>query len=82
MPEPEARSRDRDLDGVHSAIDVAIAELDGPLRELSLDLHSHPELALAEHRSAKLLRDWLTDRGFRVQAPVAGLDTAFVGEYG
>lgn len=82
MPEPEARSRARDLGVVHSAIDVAIAELDGALRELSLDLHGHPELALAEHRSAKLLRDWLTDHGFRVQAPVAGLDTAFVGEYG
>ncbi len=82
MPQSAAQSRTTDLDAVHSAIDVAIAELDGPLRELSLNLHGHPELALAEHRSAGLLRDWLTDRGFRVQAPVAGLDTAFVGEYG
>ena len=48
MPEPEARSRARDLGAVHSAIDVAIAELDGSLRELSLVLHGHPELALAE----------------------------------
>jgi metal-dependent amidase/aminoacylase/carboxypeptidase family protein len=53
---PEARSRE--LGAVYGAIDEAIAELDGPLRELSLDLHGHPELALAEHRSAKLLRDW------------------------
>jgi amidohydrolase len=82
VPESEAQSRTTDLDTVHGAIDVAIAELDGPLRELSLNLHGHPELALAEHRSAGLLREWLTDRGFRVQAPVAGLDTAFVGEYG
>ncbi len=80
MPEPASRTGN--LEAVHQAIDVAIAELDGPLRELSLDLHAHPELPLAEHRSAGLLREWLTDQGFRVQAPVAGLDTAFVGEYG
>jgi amidohydrolase len=71
-----------DLEQVHRAIDAAIAELDQPLRALSLDLHGHPELALAEHRSARLLRDWLAGRGFRVQAPVAGLDTAFVADYG
>jgi amidohydrolase len=71
-----------DLDQVHRSIDAAVADLDEPLRELSLDLHGHPELALAEHRSAALLRDWLAGRGFRVQAPVAGLDTAFVAEYG
>jgi amidohydrolase len=71
-----------DLEQVHRAIGAAIAELDQPLRALSLDLHGHPELALAEHRSARLLRDWLAGRGFRVQAPVAGLDTAFVADYG
>jgi amidohydrolase len=71
-----------DLDQVRRAIDAAVAGLDEPLRELSLDLHGHPELALAEHRSAALLRDWLAGRGFRVRAPVAGLDTAFVAEYG
>jgi amidohydrolase len=70
------------LEQVHRAIDEAIAGLDEPLRALSLDLHGHPELALAEHRSAGVLRDWLSERGFRVQAPVAGLDTAFVAEYG
>jgi amidohydrolase len=82
VPEPEQGSRTGNLDAVHNAIDVAIAGLDDGLRELSLDLHGHPELALAEHRSAGLLREWLKDQGFRVQAPVAGLDTAFVGEYG
>ncbi|HEY1640568.1 MAG TPA: amidohydrolase [Streptosporangiaceae bacterium] len=70
------------LEQVHRAIDEAIAGLDEPLRALSLDLHGHPELALAEHRSAGVLRDWLSERGFRVQAPVAGLDTAFVADYG
>ncbi len=74
-------SRPGDLDAVHKTIDTAVAELDEPLRALSLDLHRHPELALAEHRSAGLLREWLAGRGFRWN-PVAGLETAFVAEYG
>jgi amidohydrolase len=78
----EPGSAAADLDAVHHAIDAAIAGLDEPLRALSLDLHGHPELALAEHRSAGLLKDWLKSRGFAVQSPVAGLDTAFVAEYG
>jgi amidohydrolase len=77
-----AGSRTGDLDAVHRTIDTAVAELDEPLRALSLELHGHPELALAEHRSAGLLREWLAGRGFRVQAQVAGLETAFVAEYG
>jgi amidohydrolase len=82
VPELVPGSLTGDLSAIHDVIDAAVAELDDPLRALSLELHGHPELALAEHRSARLLREWLADRGFRVQAPVAGLDTAFVGEYG
>jgi amidohydrolase len=82
VPELVPGSMTGDLSAIHDVIDEAVAELDEPLRALSLELHGHPELALAEHHSARLLREWLADRGFRVQAPVAGLDTAFVGEYG
>jgi amidohydrolase len=82
MPAPEPQGRAASLDDIHHAIDTALGALADPLRELSLDIHGHPELALAEHHSAAVLRDWLTGRGFRVEAPVAGLDTAFVGEFG
>lgn len=71
-----------DVDVVHSSIENIISKLDPRLRQLSLELHSHPELAMVEHHSAGLLREWLEKEGFRVQAPVAGLDTAFVGELG
>jgi amidohydrolase len=67
---------------VHAAIDKEIAGLAAQLTELSLDLHAHPELAMREHRSAGLLKDWLAGEGFAVQAPVADLDTAFVAEAG
>jgi amidohydrolase len=82
VPETVPGSRTGDLAAIHHAIDAAIAGLDDRLRELSLDVHAHPELALAEYYSAGLLREWLAAVGFRVQAPVAGLDTAFVAEYG
>lgn len=75
---PELRSQE----DIHRGIDTSLAGLDGRLRELSLDIHGHPELALAEHHAAGLLRDWLAAEGFTVQAPVAGLDTAFAAEYG
>jgi amidohydrolase len=73
---------DTALTDVHAGIEAAIAELDPQLREISLDLHEHPELAMAEHRSAALLRERLAAEGFRVETPVAGLDTAFVAEVG
>jgi len=66
----------------HLGIEKAIEEIASRLKELSLDLHAHPELALREHRSADLLKSWLADEGFDVQAPVAGLDTAFVAQAG
>jgi len=82
VPESAPGSRTGDLDAVRNAIDEAIAGLDDRLRELSLEVHAHPEPALAEHHCAALLGEWLTGAGFEVRAPVAGLDTAFVAEYG
>jgi amidohydrolase len=63
-------------------IEKAVEEIADRLRELSLDLHAHPELALREQRSAALLKSWLTAEGFAIDAPVAGLDTAFVAQTG
>lgn len=67
---------------VHVGIDKAIGELAEGLKELSLDLHAHPELAMREHRSAGRLKSALAKEGFAVEAPVAGLDTAFVAQAG
>ncbi len=44
---------------------------------LSHDLHAHPELAFAEHRSSAAVADRLGDNGFRIQRNLVGLDTAF-----
>jgi aminobenzoyl-glutamate utilization protein B len=43
---------------------------------------SYAELSMEEHRSSKALIDILTRNGFKVEAGVAGMPTAFVATYG
>ena len=45
------------------------------------DITAHPEIGFTEHRSVKILTDWLTKHGFDVQTGVAGFPTAFVARY-
>lgn len=59
-----------------------IAEWSDRLVAASHDLHAHPELAFAEHRSAGVVADLLRDAGFAVQVGVFGLDTAIEAVYG
>ena len=55
----------------------AVAAARGELVEISVDIHSHPELALNEHRAAKLLADHVEGHGFRVERGAYGIETAF-----
>jgi amidohydrolase len=64
-----------------SAIAAAVAAQHDALRDLALDLHAHPETAFEEHRSAATLVALLEGAGFDVEAPVAGLETAFVARH-
>lgn len=69
----------------HALKDQATALIDSrseELRRLSLDIHSHPEIAFQEHRSAKLLADYLEANGFRVERGICGMATAFRATYG
>ncbi|MDF0528973.1 amidohydrolase [Tsukamurella sp. 8F] len=59
-----------------------VAEHEADLLALSHDLHAHPELAFAEHRSAALVADALAAGGFEVTRGIVGLDTAFVATAG
>jgi aminobenzoyl-glutamate utilization protein B len=49
---------------------------------LSDDLWNHPETALNEHRSSKLLAGVLKDKGFEIKTGLGGLDTAFSASWG
>src|SRR6202167_4638756 len=48
------------------------------LEELYQDLHSHPELAFAEHRTANIAAGWLDAAGFSVRTGIGGTGVAGV----
>jgi hippurate hydrolase len=48
------------------------------LEELYRDLHSHPELAFAEHRTAGIAAEWLAGAGYAVTAGIGGTGVAGV----
>lgn len=52
------------------------------MAEMSDTLFEWAEPGLREYKSAKLLADYLTRNGFRVEEGVAGMPTAFVAEWG
>jgi amidohydrolase len=52
------------------------------LRELNLQIHSHPEVAYEEVFAHDTLSDFLEARGFTVTRHAHGLDTSFEAEYG
>src|SRR3990170_2997484 len=52
------------------------------LIEISLDIHSHPELAMKETRASKRLADCLEGRGFAVERGAFQMETAFRARWG
>ncbi|KAF9577560.1 hypothetical protein BGW38_007147, partial [Lunasporangiospora selenospora] len=51
------------------------------LRELSLKIHSNPELGYKEVLAHKALTDYVEAKGFKVTRHAYQLDTAFIAEY-
>ncbi len=86
FPTPD-RGSDRTVgsvcrDALVSAADAAIGAAAEQLIALSHDIHAEPELAFDETRSVAKTLVPLRERGFAIEAPVAGLDTAFTATYG
>jgi aminobenzoyl-glutamate utilization protein B len=52
------------------------------LIKISDQIWGFAEIAMREHKSAKLLADYAEAQGFKVNRGVAGIPTAFVAEYG
>jgi len=52
------------------------------LKDLSLRIHSHPEIAFQEEKAAAWLGDYLQEKGFAVEKGICGLPTAFRAGYG
>ncbi|MGE2732367.1 M20 family metallopeptidase [Mycolicibacterium vaccae] len=63
-------------------VEDAVHRRRGDLIELSHSIHAEPELAFSEHRSCAKTQALVAERGFEVEAGVAGLDTAFRAVFG
>ncbi len=55
--------------------------MDTELLAMGDDITRHPEIGFKETRSVKILTDYLGKHGFKVEMPVAGLETAFVARF-
>ncbi len=71
-----------DIDAAKERAKQAVQDARAELVEISLDIHSHPELAMKEERAAKLLADHLETHGFAVERSAYGIGTAFAGTWG
>ena len=63
---------------VRTEVTGKIAEYAADLVALSQDLHAHPEVGFAEHRSVRALDDLLRRHGHSPETGVGGLDTALL----
>ncbi len=59
------------------AIEREADRLGPALIDLSHRIHGNPELGLAEHKAAAWCADLLRREGFALDAPIAGMETAF-----
>ena len=58
-------------------VTAAIDELRDELIDISLDIHSHPELNYKEHYESAVLTEALERHGFEVERGVGNVETAF-----
>lgn len=66
---------------VMKTIEDTIGGLDHELRQLSLDIHDHPELNFEERYAHDRLTEFMSSRGFTVTRQYLGLDTAWRAEF-
>lgn len=50
-------------------------------KDISSYIGAHPELGNEEYLASARLKEELSYHGFKVQAPILGLETAFIGTY-
>lgn len=67
---------------IRREVDSFIEENRPTFEHMSDQIWAFAETSFQEHRSSKLQSDYLAKQGFRITCPVAGLDTAFIAEWG
>src|SRR5437660_9124933 len=71
-----------DIEAAKEKAKAGVAAAREELVEISLEIHSHPELALKEERASALLANKLEAHGFAVERAACGVGTAFRGRWG
>ncbi|KAI9249546.1 hypothetical protein BY458DRAFT_525552 [Sporodiniella umbellata] len=66
---------------VKESIENTIQSISEELREISLKIHTNPELGHQETNAYQLLTNYLLKKGFKITLGAAGLDTAFLAEF-
>lgn len=62
---------------IKAQLRTAVGALRTELLTLSHDLHSHPEVRWQEYRSVATITRLLAEKGFEIEQPIGGFDTAF-----
>ncbi|HWL51452.1 MAG TPA: amidohydrolase [Chthoniobacteraceae bacterium] len=63
-------------------VELAVAAEAKPIQEIASQIHSYAEPAFKEFKSSKLLADYLSARGFKVEFPFRNIPTAFRASWG
>lgn len=71
-----------DIEGLKAEVRNEVDARRGQLRELSLKIHSNPELGFKEFKAVEWLTGYLKENGFSVEQGVCDLPTAFRARYG
>ena len=79
LPSPKAHISD--TENLKASITSGI-DAHPQLSELSLKIHSNPELGFQEFKAAGWLTDYLEVNGFSIERGICGLSTAFRATYG
>ncbi|BGP08568.1 Peptidase M20 domain-containing protein 2 [Rhodotorula toruloides] len=79
---PHAKLPTPSQDDLNAAVREAIDTVDAELREVSLSIHSHPELAWNEHHAHDVLTEYMSrQRGFVVTKHAYDLPTAWTAVF-
>ena len=75
-------ARSSDIEELKASVIGEIEAQHHQLRDLSLKIHSSPELGFHEVKAAAWLTHYLEENGFSIERGICGLKTAFRGSYG
>jgi amidohydrolase len=71
-----------DLAELKASVTASVEAQSRQLRDLSLKIHSHPELGFREVKAAGWLSQYLEKNGFLIERGICQLETAFRASYG